>query len=121
MDAIRNMDKRRSVRRASDFGALVRLDFGDNEVHYRAAKVLDVSTNSLRVTISGDVEMGEHRAVIGVLVELPDGPGYFECRVTRVKKAEDTIELGTVMAESDPSSRQSLYEFLTGRKLAKAA
>jgi hypothetical protein len=117
----KNIEKRRSVRSSAEFGALVRLDFGENEIHYRPARVMDISTTGMCVTLSDEVELGKDTSVIGVIVEMPDGPGYFECRVRRAEKIEDRIELGAVMADSDPFSRQALYEFLLGRKIAKAA
>lgn len=113
-------DKRISVRKLADFGALVRLDFSEKETHYRAAKVLDISTTGLRVRLSGEVDLAD-RTVVGVIIELPDGPAFFECRVKRISEEDDRIELGAVMAESDPFSRQALYGFLTGRRQAAAA
>lgn len=120
MDRLQNRDKRRSVRSHADFSALVRLDLSEQETHYKAARVLDISTTGLRIALRGDMEMAERR-VIGVVIELPDGPAFFECRVRRISEEEGRFELGAVMAESDPFSRQVLYDFLTGRRQARAA
>jgi hypothetical protein len=117
---IRN-DKRRSCRSLAGFCAMVKIDVGENETHYRPAKVRDISTNGFRLSLSDHVELREDTNILGVIVDLPDGPGFFQCRIRRMSALDGELEVGVAMAESDAASRQALYAFLTGGHPAKAA
>jgi len=118
---LKHKDKRRTYRSHAGFCAMVKIEVDERETHYRPATVCDISTNGLLLRVSGEVDLDVNVKTLGVIVDLPDGPGYFLCRVRRVDSAQDETSVGLAMAESDWSSRQALYGFLTGKSPARAA
>ena len=108
-------DKREFYRKDAAMPAIVQIDFGPRETHYRTGTILDISAGGVRISLPGHIRLGKRSSGLGILVTLPGDSCQvaLECKPCRINSANGDIQIGARFAAgADFRGRRSVQRYV---------